>query len=169
MSDASIYDDLTLENIDETVSRLKFIGKIEKDEKVNVGDMYMQSVNSYTTSISRKLKGETGEKTFIFIRSVINQSFHVLSKSAKLETDYQVTLSKNIIRDLLMASRGIRNLEQTYGNDRILVAKFETLRENIAGRLHELCTIRRFKPVFSAIEEEQSQDDVESSSESIKK
>ena len=124
-----------MSNVDETISNLKFIGKVKDGEKISTSDMKVQNANSYLTMISRKIKGDTGEKTYLFIRSVVISSIDILNKYADTESECEEKICSLIKEDLSNSMKGISNLENTYKHDIMIVSKYQTLRQLIETRI----------------------------------
>ena len=64
-------------NNKETISRLKFIGRIQIGDKVNLKDMYIQS-DGLLTQIYRTINQDNRSKTLIFVQDTINKTFEIL-------------------------------------------------------------------------------------------
>ena len=60
----------------ETISRLKFIGKIQIGDKVNLRYMYIQP-DGLLTQISRSLLQDNRNKTLSFLQDTINKTFEI--------------------------------------------------------------------------------------------
>ena len=58
----------------ETLTRLKFISKIEIDDKINIKTMTISS-NGLLTQVTRTILQENRAKTLTFITDTINQRF----------------------------------------------------------------------------------------------
>lgn len=122
----------------EIISKLKFIGKIGKGEKVNVKNLYVQP-DGFLTKISRSfINYDTRENTFNFISTILKRSFEILSihLSSKLQKDE--IISNNLIKDITDSKTGIENLKETYSEDVMFCCKLETLIEEIDTKLAEL-------------------------------
>ena len=64
----------------ETISRLKFIGKIQIGDKVNLRYMYIQP-DGLLTQISRSLLQDNRTKTLSFLQDTINKTFEIYKLS----------------------------------------------------------------------------------------
>lgn len=81
----------------ELISRLKFIGKIQRGDKINVKHMFIQP-ESFITKLSRTLFNiDDRANTFIFLTSILGKSFDLLT--AQLENTREPPTNRgNIFR-----------------------------------------------------------------------
>ena len=77
-----------MESTRETISRLKFIGKIQIGDKVNLKFMYMQP-DGLMTQLSRSINQDNRTKTLIFLQDTINKTFEIFKF-------YEKTIQKKI-------------------------------------------------------------------------
>lgn len=121
----------------EVMKKLKFITLIEVGERINVSSI-STSQQSWFSSIYRSIFKESRNKTFQFLNDVIDRSFELifLYKDSKKLSDkiscYQ------ILDDIMNSISGIRNIQQTYGDDRNFFCEMETLLATIFARLAEI-------------------------------
>jgi hypothetical protein len=119
------------------MKKLKFITLIETGERINVNSI-STSQQSWFSSIYRSIFKESRNKTFQFLNDVIDRSFELvfLYKDSKKLSDkiscYQ------ILDDIMNSIVGIRNIQQTYIDDRNFFCEMETLLASIFGRLAEI-------------------------------
>lgn len=125
-------------NTNDTVSKLKFISKIQKGEKVNVKYMYVQP-DSWLTSVYRTIfASDNRMNTYHFIENTVNHGFDIIKlykNSFKISEKYLVD---NILDDLRKTTNGISNLKDTYSSDIMFCCKLDTLIQDINSRLTEL-------------------------------
>jgi hypothetical protein len=122
---------LTSNDYKDTITKLKFIGKIQAGEKINTKH-YMAIVNNdWWTSVLRTFYNfESRGNTINFINDTIKNAI-ALIEQIKSQNDADQTVLCNIYKDLAQAIEGIENLKKTYSTDKIVVASLETLIENI--------------------------------------
>lgn len=125
---------------DDNISRLKFIGKIKKGEKINIKDMYVQP-NNIITKINRSFVNvDNRNNTLSFILETIKKSFDELishlNKSDNNLFDYNI--STNMISDLENSKVGLLNLKDTYNDDLMFCCKVDTIIQDIDARLEEI-------------------------------
>ncbi len=120
----------------ELIKKLKFISKIEIGERINVNNISTSSHNIFS-SIYRTIFKEGRNKTFLFLNDVIDRSFELLLlyKDSKKISD-KITYS-HIIDDLVSSINGLKNLQNTYLNDRNFYCDIDTLIGSIFARLAE--------------------------------
>jgi len=121
----------------DVMKKLKFITLIESGERINVSSISTSQQNWFS-SIYRSIFKESRAKTFQFLNDVIDRSFELifLYKDSKKLSDkiscYQ------ILDDIMNSIIGIRNIQQTYGDDRNFFCEMETLLASIFARLAEI-------------------------------
>src|SRR3989344_236462 len=102
---------LSMESTNEIFSRLKFLGHIQKGDKISVKNLYFQP-DGWTTRFSRLfIYPDNRNNTLKFIKEVINRTFEILN--AAKDTTNQLFLAKTIIQDLNKAEQGLINLKTT--------------------------------------------------------
>ena len=122
----------------EIISRIKFIGRIQKGEKINVRYMYVQP-DSWITKISRTFFAtDTRMNSFHFIENTIKRSFEIITLNKDSTKISERCLVINIIADLKSALEGIINLKDTYGSDVMFCCKLDTLVQETTSKLVEI-------------------------------
>ena len=121
----------------DTLSDLKFIGKINKGEKVLARYRIVQPDN-LMTKISRTLYYKEGRTTTLsFIRRTINDCFNIVLINKNSNDQYKKEIVKNILIDLKKSLIGILNLKDTYCDDTSFCCNLDTICENINARLSD--------------------------------
>ena len=119
----------------EVISKLKFIGKLQKGEKINVKYLYVQPSN-WITRLSRTFYSTDNRmNAFNFIEGTINRSFEIITVSRQNRTSTSEKLIDTISIDLREAITGITNFKDTYKDDVMFCCKLDTLIENIMYRI----------------------------------
>lgn len=124
----SIYNQPSDPNV--ILSRIKFIGRIQKGDKINIRYMSIQPDSWYTKIIRTIFCAENRQSAYDFVNFTINQGFEIIEKSS-----YS---SNHIIEDLKAACKGLGNLSETYHDDIMFCCKLDTLIESITARLDQL-------------------------------
>ena len=93
----------------ETISRLKFIGKIQIGDKVNLRYMYIQP-DGLLTQISRSLLQDNRNKTLSFLQDTINKTFEILKCYERTKKNSDKIMCLNLINDLKNSKNGLNNL-----------------------------------------------------------
>lgn len=124
--------DVSMENNEEIISRLKFLGYIEKGEKIDVRHINRQP-DSLITKVSRTILYKDNRiNTRNFVKNVIHRTFEILELMT-LKSDHSVV--KSILNDLLSAKKGILNLKSTYGDDTKFCCDMDVILEQIDTKI----------------------------------
>lgn len=118
----------------ETISRLKFIGKIQIGDKVNLKSMYIQP-DGLITQLLRSINQDNRSKTLIFLQDTINKTFEILKCYEKSSKASEQIMHSNIILDLRNSKNGLNNLKETYNLDVKFVCDLDTLLQTIDAKL----------------------------------
>lgn len=154
--------DISVENDEEVLARLKFIGHIQKEEKIDVRDV-TRHPNNFLNKIYRTIVLAPGRLNALkFIKDVISRSFkivdyqlcHRLIRESRgenrdenreenvmsgMRTDSGEAITvQNIILDIVKAKQGILNLKYTYSGDTKFGCDIDVLIENISSQLVQL-------------------------------
>ena len=129
-----------MEQDEEVISRLKFIGKLQKGEKTNVKYMFVQS-ESIITSVSRYLiHQDNRQNTLNMVKDTIDKSFDIISLYSISDKKSQQQICTNIIQDLKSVKNGVKNLKETYIIDTKFCCDMDTILQGIDARLSEIKT-----------------------------
>jgi len=116
----------------ETISKLKFIGRIRKNEKINTLHMYIQPCG-IITSISRSIIYQDNRTNALnFVCKTIQDSFYLLNKY--YENGYIIPYNR-LLDDLSNAKNGLESLKETYITDRKFCCDMDTLIQSIETKL----------------------------------
>ena len=133
--DTSGFSINSMESDKEVISRLKFIGKVQKGEKINVKYMFVQP-EGIATRISRTLINQCNRSnTLNFIRGTIKRSFEIITTYMESNIESQRHICKHIIMDLEQSQKGILNIKSTYLDDLKVCCDLDTLLQEIEGFL----------------------------------
>ena len=121
----------------ETISRLKFIGKIQIGDKVNLRYMYIQP-DGLITQISRSLLQDNRAKTLSFLQDTINKTFEILKCYERTKKNADKIMCINLVNDLKNSKNGLNNLKETYAMDVKFICDLDTLLQTIDAKLTEL-------------------------------
>ncbi len=139
IKDTNSYNRLNrMDNNQEITSRLKFIGKIKKSEKINTRYMFVQQTG-LTTSLTRTFfHQDNRSNTLNFIQETISRAFELLITYERSENDSDKILSSHLLRDLSNCCSGLTNLKATYIDDTKFCCDMDTLLEVVTARLEEM-------------------------------
>jgi hypothetical protein len=125
-----------MDNNKETISRLKFIGKIQIGEKVNLKYMYIQN-DGIITQLSRIIFQDNRSKTLTFLQDTINKSFEIIKCYQKSKKQSEKIMCVNLVEDLKNSKSGLINLKETYTDDIKFCCDIDTLLQMIEAKLSE--------------------------------
>ena len=123
----------------EIISRLKFLGKVKRGEKINIRGMYVQA-DGFMTSLSRSfLHPDNRENTKVFVLNTVRQSLELLGTTIGSEKPSDKIMGARIIKDLMFArDNGLKNLKYTYSEDSMFCCEMDTILEGVDGTLSEV-------------------------------
>lgn len=132
-------------NVRDVISRLRFISKIEKDEKLVTNN----KVNPYVisdTNINRILRTcgispGSKEETLDFIKNTIESGLELAKICLASNNQFHQNIAKLIIESIDQADRGIQNIMYTYSKKpkyRLFVAKVETFRQILDAKIKSI-------------------------------
>ena len=119
----------------EVISRLKFISKLKKGEKINTRHLYVQA-DGWSTSFSRTfLYQDNRGNALSLVQQTIARSFDLLASYERSEKKEDKVHYQLLIKDLRNAANGLVNLKCTYLTDTKFCCDMDTLLEDIHARL----------------------------------
>lgn len=127
----------TLEENSDIISQLKFIAKIKAGEQINVDNLSISSRNIFS-GIYRTMYGESRDKTFNYFTFTVKRAFEKVQAYINSNRVSEKMLCVQIIENLSYCIDGLKNIKDTYKDDRRFVCDIETLIENIQSKLDEL-------------------------------
>jgi exonuclease I len=120
----------------ETISRLKFIGKIEINDKIDLKNMSIAH-DGLLTQITRTVFQDNRSKTLVFIQDTVSKAFEILRCYENSKKNHEKLMCVNVINDLKTSRAGLKNLKETYCNDIKFCCDIDVLLEMIDGKLSE--------------------------------
>lgn len=129
--------DLSMESTAEILSRLKFLGQIQKNDKIFVKNLTKQPDGWITRFARSFLSPDNRVNTLKFVKDVISRSFDILKTCLAHEDEKKID-ARIIIKDLIRAQQGIVNLKETYSDDIKFCCDMDVFIEHIIFRLEEL-------------------------------
>lgn len=129
--------DYTNDRHKDVIKKLKFIGKIDSGDRINVNNISTTSSTSWFSSIYRSIFKESRSKTYQFLNDVIDRSFELITiyQDSRKMSD-RITCS-HIVEDLHHSIHGLKNLQTTYIEDISFSCDIDTLIGSIYARLAE--------------------------------
>lgn len=127
-----------MESNKEVISSLKFIGKLQKGDKINTKFMYRQP-DGVATRISRTLINHDNRHNALnFVQRTISNAFEIMSTYLKSDKQSDKTMCSHIAADLKFAKIGLEHLKDTYSEDLKFCCDMETLLQDIDSKLVEI-------------------------------
>jgi hypothetical protein len=120
----------------ETISRLKFIGKIEINDKIDLKNMSITH-DGIITQLSRTVFQDNRNKTLVFLQDTINKAFEILKCYDKSAKNSDKIMCLNIINDLKASRAGLLNLKETYITDIKFCCDIDVFLEMVNAKLSE--------------------------------
>jgi hypothetical protein len=121
----------------ETITRLKFLSKIRKGEKINVMANTLQP-DSMLTSLSRALLNtDNRQNSLTYIQNSVNSGFQLFTTYVRSERTSEKKLASQIIKDIIDAKIGINNLKNTYSDDTMFCCSIDTYLQTIDAKIDE--------------------------------
>ena len=121
-----------METDKETISKLKFIGRIRKNEKINTQHMYVQPCGIITSIMRSIIYQDNRTNALNFVYKTIHDSFDLLKKYSDVTN---LTTYEHLILDLKNAKNGLESLKETYISDRKFCCDMDTLLQSIDSKL----------------------------------
>ena len=119
----------------EIISKLKFIGKIKKGEKINTRHMYVQPDGLSTSIIRTFIYRDNRGNVLNFCQETISRAFELLVTYERSEKNTEQVLFGHLLTDLQHATNGLANLKFTYIADTKFCCDMDTLLQIITARL----------------------------------
>ena len=132
----------SVNKMDDNISRLKFIARLKKGEKINTKDMTVQQ-NNLLTKINRSfLSIDNRTNTLNFLVETVKKGFEELQTHIdNMEINiFDKTMGSNILLDLENCKNGFSNLKDTYVDDIMFCCKIDTIDQEIDARLKSIKT-----------------------------
>lgn len=125
---------------DDIIPKLKFISRLNKGDKINVKNMYIQQ-NNIIDKISRSFFNiDDRTNTLMFVTNTIKKAFDLFLEhiTKEKENPFDHILCQNVISDLRKSKSGLLNLKETYTEDIMFTCKIDALVEETEAKLANL-------------------------------
>jgi ribosome maturation protein Sdo1 len=123
---------------DDVIPRIKFIGKIQKGEKMNVKHMQIQQDTILTKIFRSFVYNDNRTNTFNFINTSIKKAFEILNMHMDSDKQFDKKICQNIINDLRQCRYGMINIKDTYMDDLMFCCKMDSLIEESEARINDI-------------------------------
>lgn len=138
----------------EIITKLKFLSRVSKGQKINVKDMTLQD-ESWLTSASRSVWNiDNRNNTMTFIQNTITSAFNMIVLLLRSEGVGDRQICKTIVTDIIGAKKGIYNLKSTYTEDTFFCCGVDTYIQMIEAHMADLKS--KHLDLFEDIDESKS-------------
>jgi len=127
-----------METNEDVISRLKFIGKIQKGEKINVRNMSVQPDSIFTRFCRSFVNLDSRINTLNFVTHIIKKSFELINMHLVTKRPFDKIWCVNIINDINNSRVGLLNLKDTYASDIMFCCKVDTLIQEMDARIQDV-------------------------------
>jgi hypothetical protein len=133
-------------SVQDIVSKLKFISKIEEGEIVDVRSSTIMEVG-WTSSLYRTFftRNESRKTTLDFFRQIISNAFDMITLYLNAKDSFYIQIGTMIFESLQESKIGIANHGKTYRKDRMYISQIETLILTLDKELVEFKNIIKIK------------------------
>ena len=122
----------------EIITKLKFLSRVSKGQKINVKDMTLQD-ESWLTSASRSVWNiDNRNNTMTFIQNTITSAFNMIILLLRSDGVGDRQICRTIVRDIIGAKKGIQNLKSTYTDDTFFCCGVDTYIQMIEAHMADL-------------------------------
>ena len=119
------------------LTKLKFIGQIKPNEKIDNINIKIEDTTVFTP-LKRWLYGDNRKNTLTFFNSTIERVFEIIDANVNSKKVSDRIFCSNIINDLVTSLEGLKSAQKTYVSDKFFVCEIDVLIQNIQGKVFEL-------------------------------
>jgi hypothetical protein len=124
-----------MDNNPEVIARIKFIGRLQKGEKINTRRYVVQSDGLITRLIRTFWEQDNRSNTLSFLQETIRSAFRLLEQFDKANTKESLSLKNLLLQDLKSVVTGLANIKFTYVKDVKFCCDVDTLLELVVTKL----------------------------------
>lgn len=125
--------------IDTVISNLKFIGKIQVGDKINIHDKSIyKNLTWFDTLLRQFYYGDSRQHALFFIQDTINNALEILDYRNLGKEPENIEFCKNLINDLKNALKGLENIRETYIDDIKFGCDIDTIHERIVSKMKQV-------------------------------
>lgn len=128
---------INMDNTQEIISRLKFIGCVKKGEKINTKHMYVQQEGFVTLLARTFVNQDNRNNTLTFCQETISRSFELLVTYERSTKSEDKVIFRHLLQDLTQATNGLLNLKETYITDTKFRCDMDTILQVISAKLEK--------------------------------
>jgi len=124
-----------MDNNPEVIARIKFIGRLQKGEKINTRRYVVQSDGLITRFVRTFWEQDNRSNTLSFLQETIRSAFRLLEQFDRSNTKENLSLKNLLLQDLKSVVTGLTNLKFTYVKDIKFCCDIDTLLELVVTKL----------------------------------
>ena len=143
------------ESQQEIISKLKFLGRIGKGEKINVKELILQTEGWVTAAKRTVWTVDNRNNAMSFIQTTIQSGFNLLDSLIKQGSLGNKQIAQSMVVDIEHACAGIGNLKTTYSDDVFFCCGIDTYMQTIKAKITE------FKQKNNSLFEEEYAEEVD--------
>ena len=119
------------------LTKLKFIGQIKPNEKIDNINIKVEDTSVWTP-LKRFLYGDNRKNTLSFFSCTVERVFEIIDANVHSKKISDKIFCGNIIQDLIASISGLKSAQQTYMVDKFFICEIDVLIENIQAKIFEL-------------------------------
>ena len=131
----NIESNKSMNNYQDIISKIKFIGTIQQYEKINTKHLYIQQAGLYTKIDRMFFNTDTRTGTLQFIQDITSRAFELVITLERTTIQEEKILYENLINDLYKSKCGLSNLKITYQDDSKFCCDIDAIMEIIDAKL----------------------------------
>ena len=120
------------------ITKLKFLSRVSKGQRINVKEMILQDESWLTTASRTVWNIDNRNNTMTFIQNTITSAFNMIGLLLRSETVGDRQICKTIVGDIIASKKGIRNLKGTYTDDTYFCCGVDTYIQMIDAHMTDL-------------------------------
>lgn len=123
--------------VHDVITKLKFVSKLQKNEKIDLRTFTIVPVDYWTSRFYRALfaRDESRDATREFIRGLIDSALTLARMYLEKESSEHFEMGLLLLTTVEETSPGIENLKSTYEDDRMFVSSMETIVERYRAKI----------------------------------
>lgn len=125
-----------MERQQDIISKIKFLGRLKKGDKIHTRHMYVQPAGIVTMLSRTFISQDNRANALHFAQDAIYRAFDLLSA---YESSNESRMGKNLVTDIEKSIHGLENLKSTYIEDTKFYCDMDTLIEQTQNKLDK-CT-----------------------------
>jgi hypothetical protein len=124
----------------ETLSCLKFIGKLQRGDRIDTRSVSVQPDGIWTMFQRTFVRKDSRGNALAFIYETISRALEIFVMYERSDSPTEKALCPHIVRDLQRAKHGLKNFQQTYSGDQKFNCDVETILQSVDTRLSDILT-----------------------------